>query len=159
MLSKKIRTYLLTALLATGIISFSPLATFAHGHHHFIEGYEELDDETKAKVDDILKTLKNDLKEIGVDVHHKHHEMFKNLDDETKEKVKEIFKQVKEGTLSKDEAEAQLSELGISKPEPKKQELDAETKEKAKELIEKAKADFEELGVNFPSDKFKHIIE
>ena len=159
MLSRKILSYLLTALLAIGIFSSLPLTTFAMGHHHFIEGYEELDDETKVKVDDILKTLKTDLEEIGVEVHHKHHEMFKNLDDETKEKVKGIFKQVKEGTLSKDEAEVQLKELGVSKPEHKKQELDEETKKKAKELIEKAAADFEELGVDFPSDKFKRIIE
>ncbi|MGG0718505.1 carbohydrate-binding domain-containing protein [Robertmurraya massiliosenegalensis] len=42
--------------------------------------------------------------------------MFTELDDETKEQVEEIMKQQREGSITREEAQAQLAELGIEMP-------------------------------------------
>ncbi|GKV54069.1 hypothetical protein NCCP2222_00160 [Sporosarcina sp. NCCP-2222] len=43
-------------------------------------------------------------------------EMFEGLDDETKQEVQGIMKQMREGTLSQEEADKKLEELGVSLP-------------------------------------------
>lgn len=43
-------------------------------------------------------------------------DMFADLDEETREKVQEIMEQQREGTITREEAQAQLSELGVEFP-------------------------------------------
>ncbi|WP_209122938.1 hypothetical protein [Alkalihalobacillus sp. BA299] len=91
---------------------------------------------------------------------------FGHLDEETMEKVKEIREQVKAGTLTEEEAKAELEELGITHPMKGMRgmrgfgHLDEETMEKVKEIREQvkagtlteeeAKAELEELGITLP---------
>ncbi|MBO9131527.1 carbohydrate-binding domain-containing protein [Bacillus sp. 165] len=47
-------------------------------------------------------------------------DMFSNLDDETKAKVEEIMEKEREGTITREEAQAQLKELGVEFPGSKR---------------------------------------
>ncbi len=42
--------------------------------------------------------------------------MFADLDDETREKAEAIMQKQREGTITREEAQAQLAELGIELP-------------------------------------------
>ncbi|MFJ7731669.1 hypothetical protein ACIQXF_07210, partial [Lysinibacillus sp. NPDC097231] len=89
---------------------------------------------------------------------------FANLDDATKTKVQEIMKQQKDGSLTQEEANTQLKELGVSLPShtekgDKFANLDDETKKEVTKLIEQAKIQLEELGVDLPTEKFNQLID
>ena len=91
------------------------------------------------------------------------------LDAETKEKLQEIRDQVKAGEITREEAQAQLEELGIDIPFFKQgkrgwyNNLDEETKEKLQEIRgqvkageitrEEAREKCEELGLQFPKKR------
>ncbi|MEK1833164.1 hypothetical protein AAAC51_42575 [Priestia megaterium] len=62
---------------------------------------------------------------------------FSNLDAATKKKAKAIMDHLRDGTLTKEQAEAKLKELGVNLPEHKGgpfNNLDAATKKKRKLL-------------------------
>jgi len=83
-------------------------------------------------------------------------DIFTNLDEEIKAKVEEIMKQRKEGTITSEEADAQLAELGVELPKKEKltdilENLDETTKTKAQSLVDAEKAQLSDLGVeDFP---------
>ena len=136
--------------------------------------FEKLDDETKVKVKEIMKQMKDgkitkeeglaQLKKLGIILpkHHPKSDQFSKLDDNTKAKVKEIFQKVKNGTISKEEADRQLKALGITLPKnhpsEKIKKLDDATKAKARNLIENAKVEINKLGADFPSRKYNFIL-
>jgi hypothetical protein len=138
--------------------------------------FANLDDETKTKVEAIIEKekagtitheeAKAELQELGVTLPEhgekgKKADIFANLDDETKTKVEAIIEKEKAGTITHEEAKAELQELGVTLPEHggkgKKADifanLDDETKAKAQELMDNAKAELEELGVKQPGMK------
>ncbi|MFV2050927.1 hypothetical protein ACEWK1_26645, partial [Metabacillus sp. YM-086] len=98
-------------------------------------------------------------------------DMFAGLDEETKAKAEEIMIQMREGTITSEEAEAQLAELGVDLPigggagggpgSNMFSNLDEETRAKAEEIMsamregtitrEEAVAQLAELGVEMPS--------
>ncbi|HWI48850.1 MAG TPA: hypothetical protein VNU45_11575 [Rummeliibacillus sp.] len=140
-------------------------------HHAKCAMFENLDDNTKAKVKEIMKKVKDgsitkeeadkQLKALGVSFpKHPNGDMFGKLDDNTKAKVKEIMHKVKAGSLTKEEADKQLKALGVSFPKHhgKFKHLDDETKAKAKTLIEDAKAQVSNLGADFPSKKYGYLM-
>jgi hypothetical protein len=96
-------------------------------------------------------------------------DMFANLDEETKAKAQEILSQMNDGTITREDAEAQLAELGVELPQGRDgggfntdmfADLDDETKAKAQEIMsqmdggtitrEDAEAQLAELGVTLP---------
>ncbi|MGE7090301.1 hypothetical protein ACQKII_02330, partial [Lysinibacillus sp. NPDC048646] len=135
---------------------------------------------TNTQVQEIMKQVKDgsltqeeantQLKELGVTLPDHTFigkgDKFANLDDETNTQVQEIMKQVKDGSLTQEEANTQLKELGVTVPDhtfiekgDKFANLDDETKKEVTELIEKAKVQMEELGVDFPTEKFNQLID
>ncbi|RPJ94604.1 hypothetical protein CW357_14565 [Rummeliibacillus sp. TYF005] len=138
------------------------------------EMFEKLDDQTKEKVKEIMKQMKEgkitkeeglaQLKKLGITLpkHHPKVDQFSKLDDNTKAKVKEIFQKVKNGTIAKEEADRQLKALGITLPKnhpsEKIKKLDDATKAKARNLIENAKVEINKLGADFPSRKYNFIL-
>src|SRR3954451_1119518 len=73
-------------------------------------------------------------------------DVFANLDEETQEKVQAIFEQVKTGTLTKEEAQEQLAELGVELLAKGERgfgghfaNLDEETEEKVQAIFEQVK--------------------
>jgi len=133
--------------------------------------FVNLDDETKTQVQGIMKQVKEGsltqeeattkLKDLGVTLptHNGKGDKFANLDDETKTKVQEIMKQRRDGSLTQEEADKQLKDLGVTLPIHNEKggrfaNLDDETKKEATKLIENAKKQMEELGVDFPTEKF-----
>ena len=75
------------------------------------------------------------------------------------------MKQVEDGSLTQEETDTQLKELGESLPDhkfmrkgDKFSNLDEETKKEVTKLIEKAKVQMEELGVDLPT-KFNQLID
>ncbi|MGE7997525.1 hypothetical protein ACQKOF_02355 [Lysinibacillus sp. NPDC093190] len=109
---------------------------------------------------------KKQLKDLGVSLptHNEKDDKFANLDDETKTQVEEIMKQLKDGSLTQEEANTRLKELGVSLPTRNGKggrfaNLDDETKKEATKLIENAKIQIEELGVDFPTEKFNQLID
>jgi hypothetical protein len=46
--------------------------------------------------------------------------MFTNLDDKTKEKVQSIMEQERNGTITREEAQEQLAQLGVELPEARR---------------------------------------
>lgn len=131
--------------------------------HQFKEEYENLDPQTKEKVDEVLDNLKKDLADLDVEL-PKQHAKFDKLDEDAKQKVKEIMQQMQDGNITKEEADAQLKELGVELPDHHRDDmlakLDDETKEKVKQILnqikngsltkEDAEAKLKELGVSFP---------
>lgn len=138
------------------------------------EMFEKLDDQTKVKVKEIMKQMKEgkiteeeglaQLKKLGITLpkHHPKVDQFSKLDDNTKAKVKEIFQKVKNGTITKEEADRQLKALGITLPKnhpsEKIKKPDDATKAKARNLIENAKVEINKLGADFPSRKYNFIL-
>ncbi|MEH7605489.1 hypothetical protein V7313_05550, partial [Priestia megaterium] len=84
---------------------------------------------------------------------------FNNLDAATKKKARAIMDQLRDGTLTKEQAEAKLKELGVNFPAKKKDFLsgvDAETKAKAETILENAKKEIQKLGVTMPFENHEH---
>ncbi|WP_370221758.1 hypothetical protein [Cytobacillus sp.] len=99
-------------------------------------------------------------------------DMFSNLDEETRAKAQEIMEKERAGTITREEAQTQLAELGVELPgggeggQPPQEgdnmfsNLDEETRTKAQEIMEKersgtitreeAQAQLTELGIEFP---------
>ncbi|MFJ7731670.1 hypothetical protein ACIQXF_07215, partial [Lysinibacillus sp. NPDC097231] len=165
----KISIYAMTGALSLGILGGTTIPTLAATNQKEIvnvEKYKNLDAETQQKVDEILKNLRNELADLGVSLSSKHNEdiqKFANLDDETKTKVQEIMKQQKDGSLTQEEANTQLKELGVSLPShtekgDKFANLDDATKTKVQEIMkqqkdgsltqEEANTQLKELGVS-----------
>ncbi|WP_102349157.1 hypothetical protein [Bacillus sp. Marseille-P3661] len=163
-----------------------------------IDRFANLDETTKEKAQAILELVKDgslaredaqaQLSELGIEMPsfwggfgHKnnHSDIFANLDDATKEKAQAILELVKDGSLAREDAQTQLSELGIEMPEFKGgiehrnnrsdifANLDDATKEKAQAILElvkdgslaheEAQAQLLELGIEMP--KFKGGLE
>lgn len=175
----KLFTYALASVISIGLIGSTAVSTFAitvHQDMHIVEDYEKLDADTQQKVDAIEATLKSELAKLGVTPHkHKHKDsMFANLDEESKAKAYEIMHKWKDGTLSHEEAKAQLAKLGVELPQhhEKFENLDEKTKaqiyvimdqvKKGTMTQEEADKKFNELGVEVPQhhgnkDKFKTL--
>lgn len=92
--------------------------------------FADLDEETKAKAEEIMIQMREgtitreeaeaQLAELGVELPigggaggGPGNNMFSNLDEETRAKVEEIMSAMREGTITREEAEAQLAELGV----------------------------------------------
>ncbi|MEJ9281198.1 hypothetical protein [Ureibacillus thermosphaericus] len=67
------------------------------------------------------------------------------------------MKQMKSGSITKEQAEEKLKEMGVEMP--KEPQLDEETKEKVKQIVEEAEKEFENLGIEFPKAFYKRILE
>lgn len=161
-LRKKVVAYFTTFLLSIGMFLLLTPTTFAEYRViGVIDDYSDISDEKKEKANDIIQNLKEQLKKIGV--YNGHSDMFEKLDEEMKEKAKEIMNKVKEGSITREEAREQLSELGVPLPDKKKQllqGLDEETKAKAKDIFkqlregkiskDEAHAKLEDLGITLP---------
>ena len=96
--------------------------------------FADLDDETKEKAESIMEQQQNgtitqeqaqaQLAELGVELPTggpggtggNRGDMFGDLDDETREIVQSIMEQQRNGTISQEEAQAQLNELGVELP-------------------------------------------
>lgn len=176
----KLLTFTLTCVLSIGIMSNAAAPTFAatvEQNKIATENKPILNPYTQQKLDEILNKLDSDLAKIGAPVpkHHANCEAFNKLDDNTKAKVKEIMVKVKDGSLTKEEAEKQLKALGVSFPKHHRGEmfanLDDKTKAQVKEIMQKVKTgsitkeeaekQLKALGVTFPKhprgDKFAKL--
>ena len=134
-----------------------------------------LDSETKQKMQAIMDELKTNLADLGVDLPTKgdkggRGDFLADLDDATKEKAQAILEQERAGTITKEEAQAQLAELGVDLPTKGDKggrgdflaDLDDATKEKAQAILDQqkagsitrdeAQAQLAELGVDLPTE-------
>ena len=130
-----------------------------------VDQFANLDDATKEKAQAIMDNVKDgsltredaqtQLAELGVDLPigrgGMHGSLFANLDDATKEKVQAIMEKVKDGSLTREDAQKQLSELGVEAPVRGSKHvdlfanLDDATKEKAQDILDEAKTQISEL--------------
>ncbi|MFY3791410.1 hypothetical protein ACOQFO_06900 [Ureibacillus sp. MALMAid1270] len=154
--------YFTTFLLSIGMfLLISQSASAEYRVLGTIDDYSNISDENKGKAKNIIENLKEQLNKLGIE--NGHSDIFENLDEEIKEKAKEIMKQAKEGSISREAAKKQLSELGVDLPDKKQQllkGLDEETKTKAKEIFkqlregkitkEEAHTKLGELGITLP---------
>ncbi|TSI07387.1 hypothetical protein [Lysinibacillus sp. BW-2-10] len=136
----------------------------------------DLDDATKEKAQAILDQEKDgsitreeaqtQLAALGVEFpskgnHGSRGDFLADLDDATKEKAQAILDQEKDGTITREEAQAQLATLDVELPSKGNHRdflagLDANTKEVAQDLIDDAEAQLAELGVDhLPLKGFK----
>ncbi|MGE7114363.1 hypothetical protein [Lysinibacillus sp. NPDC047702] len=170
----KMVTYAMTGALSLGIIGGTIIPTYAatvQKETVNVEEYKKLDAETQQKVDEILNNLRKELAELGISFPTGKGDKFANLDDETKTKVQEITKQVEDGSLTQEEADAQLKELGVSLLDhnfkgkgDKFSNLDDETRTKVQAIMKKvqegsltqkeADTQLKELGVSLPDHNF-----
>lgn len=165
--------YFLTPILAFGIFGAQATPILAHDHS-FHDNYDKLDKEKKQQVDTILESLKTDLEKWGLKPPQHHHDFLDNLDEETKMKAKDIFKQAEEGKISKEEADKQLSELGIDTKKDKEyckafENLNEEQKKQVKDIFkqkkdgtiteEQAKEKLAEFGVDLPKDPMREKFD
>lgn len=77
-------------------------------------------------------------------------DMFADLDEASQEKAQAIMEQEKAGTITREEAETQLTEQGVELPRKGElrdmfEDLDDETKEKAEVLVNDANEQLQEL--------------
>ena len=166
---KKLFGYVMTGALSIGLIggyssqAFAATESTTASNTSVEQGSNvkaALDSETKQKMQAIMDELKTNLAELGVDLPTKgakgeHGDFLADLDDATKEKAQAILDQQKEGTITKDEAQTQLTELGVDLPSKGVKgergdflaDLDDATKEKAQALIDEAEAALAELGI------------
>ncbi|MCM3791294.1 hypothetical protein M3221_23450 [Domibacillus indicus] len=147
--------------------------------------FTDLDADTKAKTEAIMDKMKADtitfeeaqtqLKELGVTLPDKAERgdrgnLFADLDMDTKAKVEAIMDKEKAGTITLEEAQTQLKELGVTLPDKAERggkgdlfaDLDADTKAKAEAeaimdkeragtiTFEEAQTQLKELGVTLP---------
>lgn len=125
-----------------------------------------LDENQKEEVKKVIQDLEagiisieeadTKLEQLGIPIKKRQCKILEGLDHETKEKVKEIMREKKNGTITHDEAKGKLKELGVEMP---RHEIDDETKEQIKQLVEEAKSEFKQLGIGFPSSKYKYLTE
>lgn len=161
---KKLLLSFLTFILSTGLLLSLPFNVEAHKHSKFIEQYEQLDEEKKKQVDEILDNLHAEIEKLGVNLPHPNaHKNYSHLDEETKEQVKAIIKDLEEGKISSREADEKLEQLGVDLPKKGKcnaiEEIDEETKKKVKQLVEEAEMEFEKIGIEFPGKKYKRYLD
>ncbi|MEK6267549.1 MAG: hypothetical protein N2C11_03090 [Planococcus sp. (in: firmicutes)] len=165
--------------------------------------FADLDDETKDQAKAILDELQDDtitkeeaqtqLEALGIELPemgerqgkgNRHGNPFADLDEETQTQAKAIMDELKDGTLTKEEAQAQLQALGIEAPEMGERQgkgnrhgnpfadLDEETQTQAKAIMdelkdgtltnEEAQAQLEALGIEAPElkgDRFADLDE
>lgn len=144
--------------------------------------FADLDADTKAKAEAIMDKMKADtitfdeaqtqLKELGVTLPDRADkgdrggkgDLFADLDTDTKAKAEAIMEKAKAGTITFEEAQTQLKELGVTLPDKGDHDmfadLDADTKAKAEAIMDKVKAgtitfeeaqtQLKELGVTLP---------
>ncbi|MDA1634168.1 hypothetical protein PDK11_15050, partial [Bacillus cereus] len=151
-MKKKTVGYLAIAgALSFGIIGGVGIPAFAATNTPVAEqstktAKKDLDDATKQKVKTIKDDTKKQLEELGVKLpkKEKRKDMFAGLDDQTKEKAKSILEQEKSGKLTREQAQEELTKLGVKMPEGKRKDmfanLDEATKEKAKSILEQEKS-------------------
>lgn len=161
---KKLLLLFLTLILSTGLLFSLPFNVEAHKQSKFIEQYEQLDEEKKQQVDEILDHLHEEIKKLGVNLPHPNaHKKYSQLDEDTKEQVKTIIKELEEGKISANEADEKLKELGVELPEKGDckaiDKLDDDTKKKLKQLVEEAEIEFEKIGIEFPGKKYKRLLD
>ncbi|MCH4826345.1 hypothetical protein [Planococcus halocryophilus] len=165
--------------------------------------FADLDDETKDQAKAILDELQDDaitkeeaqtqLQALGIELPemgelqgkgNRHGNPFADLDEETQTQAKAIMDELKDGTLTKEEAQTQLQALGIELPEMGERQgkgnrhgnpfadLDEETQTQAKAIMdelkdgtltnEEAQAQLEALGIEAPElkgDRFADLDE
>ena len=80
---------------------------------------KDLDEATKQKVKTIMDDTKKQLEELGVKLpeKEKRKDMLADLDEATKEKAKSILEQEKSGKLTREQANEELTKLGVKFPE------------------------------------------
>lgn len=184
--NKLFKTYLLTGAISLGVIGAAHSPAFAATNSTTapsdgfqglkVKMHQNLDDATKEKVQSIMEDAKAKLAELGVTLPEKFEKVdrFANLDDATKEKAQAIMDKVKDGTLSHEDAQKQLSELGVDLPFGRGgmhgspfANLDDATKEKVQAIMDKVKngtlshkdaqKQLSELGVEPPARAGKPI--
>ncbi|MGE7090300.1 hypothetical protein ACQKII_02325, partial [Lysinibacillus sp. NPDC048646] len=166
-------------------------------HNEKGDKFANLDEETNTQVQEIMKQVKDgsltqeeatiQLKELGVTLPNHTFigkgDKFANLDEETNTQVQEIMKQVKDVSLTREEANIQLKELGVTLPNhtfigkgDKFANLDEETNTQVQEIMkqvkdgsltqEEANTQLKELSVTLPNhtfigkgDKFSNLDE
>ncbi|GLC86888.1 hypothetical protein [Lysinibacillus piscis] len=170
--------YAVTGALTLGLLGGFDIPAFAEADtttaQQAINAKASLDEATKQKAQVIMKQLETNLADLGVKLplkreFGKQREGFAQLDEATKEKVKAIMEQEKAGTITAEEVQAKLAELGVEMPQKGEfgkhanpfTNLDEATKEKVKAIMEQekagaltadeAQAKLAELGVEFPS--------
>ncbi|MDQ0244711.1 polyhydroxyalkanoate synthesis regulator phasin [Bacillus fengqiuensis] len=178
---KKLFGYVMTGALSIGIIGGAGIPAFAATDNtnstttseQTVKGKWEqsLDEATKQKVQAIMDQAKAQLAELGVEFPTKGDKesrgnLFANLDDATKEKAQAIMEKVKDGSLTREEAQTQLADLGVELPAKGPRgdlfaNLDDATKEKAQAIMEKVKGgsltheeaqtQLADLGVELPA--------
>lgn len=178
--NNKLKAYLLTGAVTLGVIGAAHSPAFAATNSTAapsdgfqglkVKMHQNLDNATKEKIQSIMEDAKAKLAELGVTLPQKFEkgDRFANLDDATKEKVQAIMDKVKDGSLSREDAQKQLSELGVDLPfdhgagihSSPFANLDDATKEKAQAIIDKVKdgsltredaqKQLSELGVDLP---------
>jgi polyhydroxyalkanoate synthesis regulator phasin len=184
MKNNRFKAYLLTGALTLGVIGAanSPALAATNASNTASDGFQglkvqmhqNLDDATKEKIQSIMEDTKVKLAELGVTLPQKFEkgDRFANLDDATKEKVQAIMDQVKDGSLTHEDAQKQLTELGVDLPVrggmhgDRFANLDDTTKEKAQAIMDKVKdgslsredaqKQLTELGVDLPVRGGKH---
>lgn len=176
------KAYLLTGAITLGVIGAAHSTAFAATNSNTaptdgIQGlklkmHQNLDDATKEKIQTIMDDAKAKLAELGVTLPEKFEKgnRFANLDDATKEKVQAIMDKVKDGSLTHEDAQKLLAELGVNLPfghggmhGDAFANLDDATKEKAQAIMDKVKdgsltredaqKQLAELGVDLPSKR------
>ncbi|TWT01808.1 hypothetical protein [Planomicrobium sp. CPCC 101079] len=155
---------------STGTTTPSTEAKERNGH-----GFEEWDEATKTKVQEIQNRVAEELEALGVTVPEKgeKQDLFANLDEATKTKAQAILKQLKEDTLTREEAQEQLEALGAALPEKREKQdlfsnLDEDAKAKAEAIRdqekagtithEEARTQLEALGVSLPEKREKQDL-
>ncbi|PEO70021.1 hypothetical protein CN572_22385, partial [Bacillus wiedmannii] len=124
-MKKKTVGYLAIAgALSFGIIGGVGIPAFAATNIQAAEqstktAKKDLDEATKQKVKTIMDDTKKQLGELGVKLpeKEKRKDMFANLDEATKEKAKSILEQEKSGKLTREQAQEELTKLGVKFPE------------------------------------------
>lgn len=153
---KKLFTFIISFLFSLLVLMLASSTVFAEKPViGTIDDYIGISGENKEKAKEIIDNLKVQLSKLGITFNKKH----MNLDEDSREKVREIFKNLREGKISKEEAEVQLKKFGITFPkENKLKNMDKETKEKVASLVEDARLKLKDLGVRLPK-RFERMIK
>lgn len=108
-MKKKTINIVMTGALAMGVLSAASLPAFAASN-------SAMNDETKAKVESVMNNLRTKLQNLGVELPEKKG-LFEGLDSETKIKAEAIWEKKKAGELTEEQAQKQLTALGVTLPE------------------------------------------
>lgn len=160
-MKKKFLSYAMAGALTVGALAgVGTTEAFAHaGSKSQGQMVQQLDADTQAKVEAIMKDAETKLAALGVTMPKKE-APFANLDAATQTKVQQLMAQHKAGTLAQADFEAQLKELGVTLPQKGKKgeqgkqnpfaNLDADKKAEAQAIMADVKAQLDELGVKAP---------